>query len=116
MTKFFFKFKKPYFWPIFRIFGAKVFPIQGNLMTQFQENTYTGGRREGQTDPISQDPSGYCWGSNKDNCSRVTFKSQTYRVRCWSNKKLLHRRFSMQKIRSVHTIILKACVRYFLKI
>ena len=85
-------------------------------MTQFQENTYTGGRREGQTDPISQDPSGYCWGSNKYNCSRVTFKSQTYRVRCWSNKKLLHRRFSMQKISSVHTIILKACVRYFLKI
>ena len=29
-------------------------------------------------------------GSNKCNCSRLAFKSQRYRVRWWSNKKLLH--------------------------
>ena len=32
--------------------------IQRNLMTQFQENTSTDSRMEGQTDPISEDPSG----------------------------------------------------------
>ena len=70
-SNFFFKFKKPSFWHFlvyFPIFGAgKVFPknwlpkklffqkttlqgfpahtkIQRNLMTQFQENTHTGGK------------------------------------------------------------------------
>ena len=40
--------------------------IQKKLMIQFQENIPTEGRMEGQTDPILQDPSGYCWESNKD--------------------------------------------------
>ena len=41
MTKFFFKFKKPYFWPISQIFGENA-KIQTNLKIQFQENTLTG--------------------------------------------------------------------------
>ena len=67
MTKFFFKFKKPYFWPFF---GKKSFStksscyaqllkgfwhnakIQRNLMIQFQENTQTDARRQRWTDPI----------------------------------------------------------------
>ena len=100
MTKFFFKFKKTFFWPISPIFGAKkVFPknqavmhnfmrvsssmakFQRNLMMEFQENTLTDVRREGWTDPISQDPSSYHWGSNKYNCSRLAFKSQRQQVR-----------------------------------
>ena len=64
--------------------------IQRNLMIQFQENTRTDSRMEGRTDPISQDLSSYCRGSNKYNCSRLAFKSQRYRVHCWSNQKLLH--------------------------
>ena len=48
--------------------------------------------RKGGTDPISLDPSGHCWGSSKYNCSRLTFESQTYRVRCFSYQKLLHHR------------------------
>ena len=49
-------------------------------MIQFQENTQADGRREGWTDPISQDPSAYRRGSNKYNCSRLAFKSQGYRL------------------------------------
>ena len=64
--------------------------IQGNLMTQFQENTQTDSRTEGRADPILYDPSDYCRGSNKYNCSRSPFKHQRCRVQCWSNKKLLH--------------------------
>ena len=75
--------------------------IQGNLMIQWQENTQTDGKMEGLTDPISQDPSGYCQGSNKYNCSRLAFKSQRYWVRFWSDKKL-----SMKKISSIHTLVL----------
>ena len=80
MTKFFFKFKKPYFW---RFFGKKSFStksscyaqllkgfwhhakIQRNLMIQIQENTQTDVRRQGWTDPISWDPSSYRQGSSK---------------------------------------------------
>ena len=79
--------------------------IQGNLMIQFQENTQTDSRMEGRTDPMSQDPYGYCCGLNRYNFSRLAFKSQRYRVRCWSNKKILYH--SMQKISSIHTLILK---------
>ena len=75
MTKFFFKFKKPYFWPFLAHFsnfwGKKSFStklscytqlpkgfwhqakIQRNLMIQFQENIQTDVRRQGWTDPIS---------------------------------------------------------------
>ena len=45
--------------------------IQRNLMTHFQENT----QRDARTDPISQNPSSYCQGSNKYNCSKLAFKS-----------------------------------------
>ena len=75
MTKFFFIFKKPYFWPFLAHFpnswGKKGFSmksscyaqllkgfwhyakIQRNLMIQFQENTQTDVRRQRWTDPIS---------------------------------------------------------------
>ena len=33
-----------------------------------------------QTDPISQDPSGYRCGTNKYNCNSLTFKSQRYGI------------------------------------
>ena len=92
MTKVFFKFKKPYFWPLFdplakfleqnRFFPKNsgllpttskqsLAPCQnsGNLKIQFQENTQTDSKMEEQTDPISQDPSGYRWESNRYNCS-----------------------------------------------
>ena len=101
MTKFFFKFTKPYFWlflgHISQCFGQKSFSkklgchaqfhmgfwhhakIQRNLMIQFQESTQTDIRREGMmTDPISQDLCSYRQGTNKYNCSRLTFKSQWY--------------------------------------
>ena len=48
--------------------------IQRNLMIQFQQNNPTDSRMEEGTDPISQDPSGYCQGSNKYSCSRSAFK------------------------------------------
>ena len=64
MTKFSFKFKKPYFWPISPIlWGKKRFlkkygthnlitfsstNIQRNLMIQFQENNQRHSRKEGQ--------------------------------------------------------------------
>ena len=102
MTKFFFTLKKPYFWLIFGplplFLGAKkCFPkksgmhnlirfsstmpeIQRNLMIQFQENNPTNSRMERWIDPISWDPSGYCYRSNKYNCSRLRFNSQRYRV------------------------------------
>ena len=81
MTIFFFKFKKLYleyiFNPFPNIFGAKkVFfqklwlchaqlhksflhhaKIQRNVMTQFQENTWTDDRTEARTESISSDPS-----------------------------------------------------------
>ena len=68
MTKFFFKFKKPYFWPFPLFLGQKKFSmksscyaqllkgfwhhakIQRNLMIQFQENTQTDARRQRWTD------------------------------------------------------------------
>ena len=75
MTKFFFKFKKPYFWSFLAHFpnfwGKKSFPtksscyaqhhngfwhnakINRNLIIQLQENTQTDVRRQGWTDPIS---------------------------------------------------------------
>ena len=74
MTKFFFKFKKPYSWPFLDRFwpflpqflGQTKFSheiellctwhnakIQRNLMIQFQEKTHADVRRQGSTDPIS---------------------------------------------------------------
>ena len=41
-------------------------------------------RSEGWTELISKDPSSYQQGSNK--YSRLAFKSQRYRVQCWSNQ------------------------------
>ena len=89
MTRFFFKFL---FLAYFLNFWSKSFfqklwlchtrlqgfqhhaKIQRNIIIQFQENNQTDGRMEGQTDPISQDPSSYHQGSNKYNCSRLAFK------------------------------------------
>ena len=87
MTKFFFKFKKPYFWSFLAHFpnfwGKKCFSmkssfyaqlykgfwhhakIQRNLMIQFQENTQTDVWRLRWTDPISKNPSSYRHGFNK---------------------------------------------------
>ena len=72
MTKFLFKFKKPYFWPFLAYFpnfgGKKVFPqnrvamhnflrVSGTMPKfreiQFQENTQTDVRGQGWTEPIS---------------------------------------------------------------
>ena len=112
MTKFFFRFKNPYFWSFLAHFsnfgGKKGFSMksicyaqllqgfwhhaktQKNLMIQFQENTQTDVKRPEWTDPISQDPSSYRQGSNKWNWSKLAFKSQRYTVQCWSYQKLLH--------------------------
>ena len=126
MTKFYFKFKKPYFWPVCPIIGGKKsFPkkiwlcqaqpdkgfqhhakIQRNRMIQFQEDILTDGRMEGRTDPISQDPSSYHQDYNKYNCSRLAFESQRYRERCWCNQKLLHH-CQILKTSSIHKLILK---------
>ena len=57
------------------------------------------------TDSISQDPSGYCQGSNKYNCSRLAFNSQRYRRQCRTNQKLLsHSQHA--KNSSIHQLIL----------
>ena len=71
--------------------------IQRNLMIQFQENNPTDSRMERWIDPISWDPSGYCYGSNKYNCSRLRFNSQNieYDVDLTKNYYLT---VSMQKI------------------
>ena len=82
-TKFFNIFKKLIYGPFSYSLGQKIFSwniwpchaqlhmdfqhhakIQKKLMIQFQEYAKTEGRKtEGRTDPISQDPSGYCQGS-----------------------------------------------------
>ena len=85
MTKFSNKLKKPCFWPIFPNLGQKKkkcsqnirlchaqlhmsfqhhTKFQKKLMIQFHENAWTEGWTERRTDPILQDPSSYCWGSN----------------------------------------------------
>ena len=93
MTKFFFKFKKPIFGPLPQFWGQSFSKklgchaqlqkgyqhpgkIQRNLMIKFQGKTDV--RRQGWTDPISQDHSSYCQGgeANKYNCSRLAFKSK----------------------------------------
>ena len=118
----FFLISKTYFWPISPILGAKKDfqkksgchaqlhkrfqhsgKIQRNLMIKFQENTQTDVRREGWTDPISQDPSSYRQGANKYNCSRLAFKSKKkctiglIKNRCITA--------SMQKISPIHKLI-----------
>ena len=123
MTKFFFKFKKPYFLGHFLNFRGKVIPKSGSvmhnlewvsttmtkfrkkLMIQFQEKSQTDNRTEGWREPISQDHSGYHQGSNKYNWSRMAFKSQRYRAKCQSNQKLLHRSEHV-KISSISEFIL----------
>ena len=73
-------------------------------MIQFKENIQIDIRREGWTNPISQDPSSYHWASNKYNCSRLAFQSQRQKVQCWSNQKFCIT-VSMQKISSIHKLI-----------
>ena len=45
-------------------------------------------------------------GYNKYDCSRLAFKSQKYRVRCWSYLKLLHLKLHAEN-HSIHKLILK---------
>ena len=125
MTKFFVKFKKPYFWPICPIFLAKTFfpknlavthnfarvsstmpEIQRNLFIYFQKNIRTGNRTEERTYPILQDPPGYRQGSNTYSCNRLAFKSQRYRVQCPSNQNLQHHSQHVKKINSFYKLIL----------
>ena len=100
LTKFFFKLKKtPIFGPFPQFLEQKKFlkkiwlchaqqdksfwhhaEIQRNLMIQFQENNRTDGTTKGWTDPILQYHYGYRRGSNKYNCSRLAFISQTVLV------------------------------------
>ena len=100
MTKFFIIFKKTLFWSNLAHFSnfwgkKKLFQnirlchgklhiksehhakIQKIQMIPFQEKTRTHGMTEGQTDPILQEPFGYYWGSNKYNCSGLTFTYQS---------------------------------------
>ena len=75
-------------------------------MIKFKENTQTDGRTEGHTDSYFI---GSLWllpGVYKYNCSRLTLKSQRYRVQCWSNKNYCIT-VSMQKISSIHTLTFK---------
>ena len=55
-------------------------------MIPFQGNIWTNGWTEGQTDPISWDPSSYCQRSKITTAD----ESHRYRVRSWSNHKLLY--------------------------
>ena len=78
-------------------------------MIQFQENTQADGRKderpEGQTDPALKDPSGYQQGSKKYNCSRLALKvKETEDVGLTKNYCITT---SMQKISSIHKLILK---------
>ena len=73
-----------------------------NLMIQFQENIQTDVRSEWWTELISKDPSSYQQGSNK--YSRLAFKSQRYRVQCWSNQNCCMT-IIMQKISSNYKLI-----------
>ena len=130
MIKFFFTLKKnPYIWPVFGPFPqfleikknfpkkiwhaqlVKVFQyhaeIHRNLMIQSQEkkpNTQQDGRMDR---PISQNPSGYCQRSNKQNCSRLALKSQRYGRQCQSNQKKYCLAVSMEKNSSIHKLILQ---------
>ena len=51
-------------------------------MIEFQENTLTDVKREEWRDPISWDPSSYCLGPNKYNCSRLAFKVKDNKYNC----------------------------------
>ena len=83
--------QKTYFWPTSPIFGAKFFKKIGLSCTtsngflaswqnpEKSNDQKTDVRRQGWTDPISQDPSSYSQGggvNNKYNCSRLAFKSK----------------------------------------
>ena len=59
-------------------------------MIRFLKNNRESGRAKGWTNPISLNPSGYCPGYSKYNCSRTAFECQRCRVWCWSNQKQLH--------------------------
>ena len=59
-------------------------------MIQFQENTQADVRQQGWTDLMSWDPSSYRQGSSKSNYNKLAFKSQKYKVECWSDQQLLH--------------------------
>ena len=102
MTKFSNKLVQPCFWPILGPFSQfweqKKFPRKSgsvmhkftwdsSTMSKFRKNYSkktpgemegrTDRQTEGQTEPISQDPSGYHWGSNKGN---LTFPRHTVNV------------------------------------
>ena len=51
-------------------------------MIEFQENILTDVKREEWKDPVSWDPSSYCLGSNKYNCSRLAFKVKDNKYNC----------------------------------
>ena len=85
MTKFFFKFKKPYFWSILPILGAKKAFLENPALSRATSYQFLApcqnlektndtiprkrpdGRTDGRKQPISKDLSGYRQGSNKQN-------------------------------------------------
>ena len=102
MAKSFNKFQKPCFWSIFGLFSKfsrqniffwKIWlshptsygfyhhaKIQKKLKIQFEENNQTDESAEGMTAPISQEPSGYCWGSNKKEKALRSFINKTFKI------------------------------------
>ena len=82
-------------------------------MIQSQENTKTDGRTEGWSDPISQDHSGHCQESYKYKCSRMTFKSQRYRVHCQSDQNLFyHSQHGENQLNSKFSLKIKHILEY----
>ena len=123
MTKFFIKLNKPLFLAYLhdffnnRLRHAELHngfwrhaKILKHLMIQFQENTQADGRKdkrtEGQTDPTLKDPSGYQQGSKKYNCSRLALKVKGTEKDVGLTKNYCITT-SMQKISSIHKLILK---------
>ena len=122
MTKFFFKLEKPYFWLISEFWGHKKFSqkirlsyttSQGFLATSWNlkkannpvPRKHQDRQQDGRTDrPYFIGP--FQLQSNKYNCSRLTFKSQSldYNVGLIKNYCIT---VSMQKISSIHKLILK---------
>ena len=117
MTKLFFKFRKPYFWPISPILGAKKifskysrsvtynFIKVSRIMLKFREIKQTAGWEDGQTlfHRILLAATGALTSTTTVDWH---LKVKRYRVQCWSNKKLLHHT-QHAKISSIHLLILK---------
>ena len=73
-------------------------------MIQFQENTQADGRREGWTDPISQDPSAYRRGG-LTSTTAVDWHLKVKDIDCdVCQTKHYCITVSMQKISSIHTL------------